>query len=190
MGDFTMSLFKVIPELRHRGVDIVLGAWYPWKSLKGEPMTGSCGIFSVNLPGMYTLVKNLCDIHDRDQTGVLARAEPVECNSDEDVEKVAANDSAVAEPSEDSDDSEDDSPKRLPIFDRIDENAGPGMRLGAYLANGLNLRDKCSASLTLSQPSAAVAAAHDSDRKADGIKTKEKRLDARIWRYNGGSSER
>ena len=34
MGDFNMSLFKVIPELRHRGVDIDLGAWYPWKSLK------------------------------------------------------------------------------------------------------------------------------------------------------------
>ena len=31
MGDFNMSLFKVIPELRSRGVDINLGAWYPWK---------------------------------------------------------------------------------------------------------------------------------------------------------------
>ena len=109
-------------------------------------MTDSCGIFFVNLPGMYTLVKNLCDIHDRDQTGVLARAEPVasgeQCKSDEDVEdggeEVAANDSAVAEPSEDSDDSEDDSPKRLPIFDRIEENAGPGMRLGEYPPKDLN----------------------------------------------------
>ena len=154
-------------------------------------MTDSCGIFFVNLAGTYTLVKNLCDIHDRDQTGVLARAEPVACNSDEDVEKVAANDSAVAEPSEDSDESEDDSPKRLPIFDRIEENAGPGMRLGVYLPKDLKSREMFSASLTpFSNPSAAVAATHDINRKVDGIKIKEKRLDARIWRCNGGPSER
>ena len=178
MGDFNMSLFKVIPELRSGGVDIDLGAWYPWKSLKGEPMTDSCGIFFVNLPGMYTLNMNLCDILDRDQTGVLARAEPV-----------AADDSAVAGQGEDSDESEDDSPKRLPIFDRIEENAGPGMRLGMHLPKDLNLRAKFSASLTPSDDSAAVAATQN-DRKVDGIKFKEKRLDARIWRYNGGPSER
>ena len=34
MGDFNMSLFKVIPELRNRGATIDLGAWYPWKSLE------------------------------------------------------------------------------------------------------------------------------------------------------------
>ena len=72
MGDFNMSLFRVVPELRKRGVTIDLGAWYPWKSLEGEPMSGSCGIFFVNLEGVYTLVKNLGDIHDRDATGILA----------------------------------------------------------------------------------------------------------------------
>ena len=77
MGDFNMSLFRVIPELRSRGAVIDLGAWYPWKSLEGEPMSDSCGIFFVDVPGVYTLNKNLDDIHDRDQTGVLARAEPV-----------------------------------------------------------------------------------------------------------------
>ena len=46
MGDFNMSLFTVIPELRSRGAVIDLSAWYPWKSLKGEPMSDSCGIFS------------------------------------------------------------------------------------------------------------------------------------------------
>ena len=46
MGDFNMSLFTVIPELRSRGAVIDLGAWYPWKSLEGEPMSDSCGIFS------------------------------------------------------------------------------------------------------------------------------------------------
>ena len=42
MGDFNMSLFRVIPEFRSRGgVDIDLAAWYPWKSLKGEVMVDS-----------------------------------------------------------------------------------------------------------------------------------------------------
>ena len=77
MGDFNMSLFRVIPELRSRGVKIDLGAWYPWKSLAGEPMTDSCGIFFVNLPGVYTLSKNLDHLHDRDETGILARGQPV-----------------------------------------------------------------------------------------------------------------
>ena len=35
MGDFNMSLFRVIPELRERGAVIDLGAWYPWKTLEG-----------------------------------------------------------------------------------------------------------------------------------------------------------
>ena len=52
MGDFNMSLFRVIPELRSRGAVIDLGAWYPWKSLEGEPMSDSCGIFFVDLPGV------------------------------------------------------------------------------------------------------------------------------------------
>ena len=85
MGDFNMSLFRVTPELRSRGAMIYLGAWYPWKSLEGEPMSDSCGIFFVDVPGVYTLKKNLEGIHDRDKIGVLARAEPV-----------AAEDSAVA----------------------------------------------------------------------------------------------
>ena len=72
MGDLNMSLFRVIPELRSRGAVIDLGAWYPWKSLEGEPMSGSQGIFFVNLPGVYTLNKNLDDIHDRGPTGILA----------------------------------------------------------------------------------------------------------------------
>ena len=29
MGDFNMSLFLVIPELRGRGVEVELGAWFP-----------------------------------------------------------------------------------------------------------------------------------------------------------------
>ena len=41
-----MSLFKVVPELRSRGVPVQLAAWYPWR-VEGsdEPMADSCGIF-------------------------------------------------------------------------------------------------------------------------------------------------
>ena len=44
MGDFNMALFRVIPELRSRGVTIDLAAWYPWKSAEGVQMADSCGI--------------------------------------------------------------------------------------------------------------------------------------------------
>ena len=110
MGDFNMSLFRVILELRSRGAVVDLGAWYPWKSLKGEPMSDSCGILFVDLPGVYTLNETLGDIHDRDSVGVLVRVDPVRSGEpviwDEDVD----DDSAVAGSSEDFDESEDDSP--------------------------------------------------------------------------------
>ena len=35
IGDFHMSLSRAIPQLRNRGAEIELGAWYPWKSLDG-----------------------------------------------------------------------------------------------------------------------------------------------------------
>ena len=76
MGDFNMSLFRVIPELRSRGAVLELGAWYPWVSLKGGTMSDTCGMFFVDLPGVYTLNKKLAAIHDRDPAGVLARVEP------------------------------------------------------------------------------------------------------------------
>ena len=50
MGDFNMSLFRVIQEPRSRGAQIDLGAWYPWKSLDGVPMSDSQGILFVDLP--------------------------------------------------------------------------------------------------------------------------------------------
>jgi hypothetical protein len=46
MGDFNMALFRVIPELRSRGVTIDLAAWYPWKSAEGVQMADSCGIIN------------------------------------------------------------------------------------------------------------------------------------------------
>ena len=47
MGDFNMSLFKVIPELRSRGVVIDLLAYYPWTEGDKKGFD-SCGIFAVD----------------------------------------------------------------------------------------------------------------------------------------------
>ena len=153
MGDFNMSLFRVIPELRNRGVTIDLGAWYPWKSLEGEPMSDSCGIFFVNLPGMYTLDKKLGDLHDKDPTGVLSRGLPVGASA------------AVAETF------------RSGGYDLIEANGGPGMPFKTYLPKQNDLaaeiedaKAKLTPSLTPSTQSAAVAASRERDRKAGGIK--------------------
>ena len=101
-----------------------MAAWYPWKSLEGKPMSDSCGIFFVDVPGVYTLNKNLDDIHDRDPTGVLYRAEPVTAEDSAVAgQRQREGVSAVAGQSEDSDESDyySERPKRLPIFDRIEK---------------------------------------------------------------------
>ena len=54
MGDFNMSLFKVVPELRSRGVPASLVSWFPWRARgTDEPMCDSCGIF-VLVPAVVT----------------------------------------------------------------------------------------------------------------------------------------
>ena len=55
MGDFNMSLFKVVPELRSRGVPAAVAAWYPWRTKGNTPQTmaDSCGIFMC-VPGCTT----------------------------------------------------------------------------------------------------------------------------------------
>ena len=45
MGDFNMSLFRVAPELRSRGLPASLTAWYPWHTDFGVLMADSCGIY-------------------------------------------------------------------------------------------------------------------------------------------------
>ena len=135
MGDFNMSLFRVVPELRKRGVTIDLGAWYPWTSLEGEPMSDSCGIFFVNLAGVYTLTKSLSDLHDDNATGILARGDEVGDSAV--AEKVK--DGGVpttAETGEDFGDNEDEPPDRVGGVDSIEGKAGPGMRLETYLPKG------------------------------------------------------
>ena len=140
-----------------------MGAWYPWKSLEGDPMSDSCGIFFVNLPGVYTLTKSLRDIHADSATGILARGKKVGDSADAD----AVKDGDVPKQSETGEgfgDSEDERPDRVGGFDSIEENAGPGMRLDTFLPKGKHWSATFKASFTETHSLAAVAATH-CDRK-------------------------
>ena len=47
-GDFNMALFSVIPELRARGFQINLAAWYCWQmNYEATVRADSCGIFRI-----------------------------------------------------------------------------------------------------------------------------------------------
>ena len=139
MGEFNMSRFQVVPEIRCRGAVIDLGAWFSEQPLAGEPMIDSCGILFLNLTGEHALIKNVGDIHGNDPTGVLFHADRAQSVD----EAYASSGSA-----EISDVREDDSAKRLPILNRMNEKAGPGMRLTTFLPKHLDLRAKCRESLT------------------------------------------
>jgi hypothetical protein len=105
MGDFSTALTLVVPTLRTFGIEIDLGAWFPWKeSMDGAPMMDSTGIFFVNMPGKHELEKGLSCIHDRDESGFLCK-ESFACQSARDDE----------------------------LWNRIPKNAGPGQPLEAYL---------------------------------------------------------
>ena len=71
MGDFGKMVLKVVPELRSRGVIIDLAAWYPFRTVKGEPWVCSSAIFFLGRPGAYKLKKGLADAHGNDPTGIL-----------------------------------------------------------------------------------------------------------------------
>ena len=164
MGDFNMCLFRVIPELRSRGVVIDLAAWYPWKSLDGTPMSDSCGIFFIDTPGVYKLNKSLEHLHHDDRDGILHPALPLRSGQ--------SPGPAVA--------------GRDGDYDRIETNGGPGMSLKTYLPKAeQDLQAKLIASLTPSKESAAVAGEANPGRAARCIKLKEKRLKAQIWRCEG-----
>ena len=64
---------------------------------------------------------------------------------------------ADAHPSDESDEGEDSIRKQNGGFDRIDDNAGPGMSLDKYLPKEDNLHAKMLPSLTPSEQSSAVA---------------------------------
>jgi hypothetical protein len=171
MGDFNMALFRVIPELRSRGVTIDLAAWYPWKSAEGVQMADSCGIFFIDTPGEYTLFKGLKDLHADDSTGILWKAEPV-------VAGHGSNGGADG-------------------FHRMRSSGGPGQPLKTYLPKDMGLREKLLPSLepsteskeAMSQQAAATANAKGRAAVAATprtcVKIREKRLEFELWRLNG-----
>ena len=106
MGDFNMSFFRVIPELRGRGARIDLAAWYPWKTTDGIPCSDSCGIFILGKPGEYKLNIGINSLHADDETGILAQAPT----------RLKTGPAAVAD-------------KAADPFDRHERNGGPGQPL-------------------------------------------------------------
>jgi hypothetical protein len=77
MGDFNMAFWEITGWVRskHPDMAIDLAAWYGWKSFDGIPCSDSCGIWILNTPGMYTLVKDVTCIteeDDNDETSLLA----------------------------------------------------------------------------------------------------------------------
>ena len=66
-----MANFKVIPELRSRGIRIDLAAWYPWRDAQtGLMCFDSTGIFVINKTATYQLVYGLRDLHSNNATGL------------------------------------------------------------------------------------------------------------------------
>ena len=170
MGDFNMSLWKVVPELRNLGLDIALVAWYPWKSRDGSAMCDSCGIFLVNKSPEAEVAAKLSDLHGNNELGILYSC-----------------DRGFAGP-------------RSGPYDVFSGNAGPGQPLSVFLPKAADLYEKLEPSLRHGRPAVAVAAtqqAADQAAKARGkgkgaegghrsvLKTKEKRLKAEHWLTSG-----
>ena len=83
-GDFNMSLFQVVSELRSRGVSATCAAWYPWQMslVPGEfarrmPSLGldSCGIFYIGKSALISPQYGLANIDAL--TSVTADNDPV-----------------------------------------------------------------------------------------------------------------
>ena len=46
-GDFNMSLWEVVPQLRRRRIQVQMAAWFPWYDNMGQVKGDSCGIFLI-----------------------------------------------------------------------------------------------------------------------------------------------
>ena len=152
MGDFGMALFRVVPALRSRGVMIDMAAWFPWKRWNGTPCADCSGIFFVNKPGHYKLVKGLEDLHANNPHGILW-----------DFPNIAT----VTSPSLPG--RPNDSP---PPFAFFDDN-GPGLPLSSFLPYKSTVADKLRVSLT---PSVSPDGLAQKLRDGSLFKVHEKRL--------------
>ena len=100
-------------------------------------MSDSLGIFFVNLPGVYTLHKNIDDIHDMDPTGILARA-PRTVDSAELMrgQSETRTNPATAGTVQDSDERANDARTRHGGFDHI-EKCGPRHAIDVFSSQRL-----------------------------------------------------
>ena len=120
----------LVPHLQDRGIQIETAAYYPWKSLEGDPMLDSCAIFILKRPGRYKLDTTLEMIHDRDESGFLRKAESIcrggdLCSSGGDEHG----------------------------WHRHSSNQGPGQRLSAYLPKDVDPYRKLEMSIAPSNAS-------------------------------------
>ena len=86
VGDFNMSVTRVIPALRSRGVVIDLASFYAWKDLDGNPMADSCGIFMVNCPGHHAPFPSREKLNDAAPDGWFTPAPPTDAGPAEEQE--------------------------------------------------------------------------------------------------------
>ena len=171
MGDYNMVLFHAISVFRSCGIVVNVGAWYPWKSTTGQPMSDSCGIFFVNLPGEFRLHNGLSCLHSMDHTGLFYKDRP-----------------AVA------------GRVKGQTYDRAVNNAGPGKPLEAYVPKGtseVNWLNKIKPFLMPCEASAALVGRYGhvkqrglnsfcrNDVQTDFLRVKEKRLHPKHWLVKG-----
>ena len=90
-------------------------------------------------PGVYTLKKRLDDLHDRDQTGVLARGLSVDGPAGAEGEDSSKHDGGDHDPSAVAETGEEEGGGD---FDRINAEGGPGMALTKYLPKKAGLKAK------------------------------------------------
>ena len=76
MGDFNMSLFELVPQLRSRGVQVDVAGWYPWKTPAGLPFADSCGVFFIGKPGKCDPFFGVDHLHDDDPMGHPKQGRP------------------------------------------------------------------------------------------------------------------
>ena len=76
MGDYNMACFHAVSVFRERGIVVDVGAWYPFTSLEGVPMSDICAVFSVNLRAEYRFHHGLECLHANDETGLFHKSRP------------------------------------------------------------------------------------------------------------------
>jgi hypothetical protein len=174
LGDFSMACFKVIPELRSRGINIDLLAWYPWRDTATQELCyDSCAIFVVTKqPMLCKLAIGLDRLHDDNPKGLSADAAPGEDQG-------------------------------LALYADGIKGHGPGQKHSCYLPKTATVKEKLEETLTQlpwsQEAKTAVAESWDkryADAKGTGkqgwkprvkqvMTWKEKRLDAEVWKFEG-----